>query len=344
LDALTQHSNGLVDVNAAIVALSGKVAALTPATTATTGTTASGGSTTVVESGVSSFNAETGAVVYFPSLGIVNNQTGAAAYVTQTQDNGALIVLSNAGAIAVSLNFTVTAPWFTTIANQGSGTATLTPTQGTINGAGTFSIAGGTFAGIYFDGANWWAFEPPSGGGVTAVTGTAPIVSSGGTTPAISINPATSSTFGSVKPDNTTITVAAGVISAVGGGGGGVTQIIAGTNITISPSGGTGAVTVSASGGGASVITHTYTFAAGTLGPGAESTIVLASTTLPGLTSTTPITLNFVLSSDGNTPFYIATNVTFNPDTSGVTIQVFNTSSSLTWTYTGVQILVSAIL
>jgi len=36
------------------------------------------------------------------------------------------------------------------------------------------------------------------------------------------------------------------------GGSGGVTQIIAGTNITISPVGGTGAVTINASGGGGS--------------------------------------------------------------------------------------------
>lgn len=52
------------------------------------------------------------------------------------------------------------------------------------------------------------------GGGVTQVTGTAPIVSSGGTTPAISVNAATSSTQGVVKPDNSTITVTAGTISA----------------------------------------------------------------------------------------------------------------------------------
>lgn len=52
------------------------------------------------------------------------------------------------------------------------------------------------------------------GGTVTGVTGTAPIVSSGGTAPAISINNATNTTFGAVKPDNTTITVSAGVITA----------------------------------------------------------------------------------------------------------------------------------
>ena len=35
-----------------------------------------------------------------------------------------------------------------------------------------------------------------------------------------------------------------------GGGGGGVTSIIAGTNITIDPPGGTGNVTISSTGGG----------------------------------------------------------------------------------------------
>jgi hypothetical protein len=46
------------------------------------------------------------------------------------------------------------------------------------------------------------------------------------------------------------IDFATAVISASGGGGGGVTQIIAGTGISISPVGGTGAVTINATGGG----------------------------------------------------------------------------------------------
>ncbi len=41
-----------------------------------------------------------------------------------------------------------------------------------------------------------------------------------------------------------------GTWAAPGGGGGGVTQIVAGTNVTISPAGGTGVVTINASGGG----------------------------------------------------------------------------------------------
>ena len=41
-----------------------------------------------------------------------------------------------------------------------------------------------------------------------------------------------------------------GTWAAPGGGGGGVTQIIAGTNVTISPAGGTGVVTINSTGGG----------------------------------------------------------------------------------------------
>lgn len=90
-------------------------------------------------------------------------------------------------------------------------------------------------------------------GGVTAVTGTAPVASSGGTAPAISMAAATTSvdgyltstdwnTFnsnstpyslptastivlGGVKVDGTSITIAAGVISATTGGGGTVTSV-----------------------------------------------------------------------------------------------------------------------
>lgn len=42
-----------------------------------------------------------------------------------------------------------------------------------------------------------------------------------------------------------------------GGGGGGVTQIVAGTNVTISPIGGTGVVTINATGGGGGLATPT---------------------------------------------------------------------------------------
>src|SRR5271156_5323508 len=60
------------------------------------------------------------------------------------------------------------------------------------------------------------------GGGegfVASVTATAPVTSSGGTNPNIAVDEATSSAVGVVKPDNSTITVAAGgVLSATGSG------------------------------------------------------------------------------------------------------------------------------
>ena len=53
----------------------------------------------------------------------------------------------------------------------------------------------------------------PGGGTVTAVTGTAPISSSGGATPAISVGTATTGALGVVKPDGSSILISAGVIS-----------------------------------------------------------------------------------------------------------------------------------
>ena len=101
-------------------------------------------------------------------------------------------------------------------------------------------------------------------GTVTGVTGTAPIVSSGGTAPAISIPKATSLADGYLSSTDwgtfngkQAALVSGTNIKTVGGttllGSGDVpvvTQIIAGTNVTISPVGGTGAVTINASGGG----------------------------------------------------------------------------------------------
>jgi hypothetical protein len=60
---------------------------------------------------------------------------------------------------------------------------------------------------------------------------------------------ATNSVFGVSKVDGTTIQSTSGVLSIVGGSGT-VSQIVAGTGITISPSGGTGVVTINSSGGG----------------------------------------------------------------------------------------------
>ena len=81
-----------------------------------------------------------------------------------------------------------------------------------------------------------------AGGSVTSVTGTTPIVSSGGTTPAISINNATGTTVGAAAIDAGTgisVSDSSGVYTITNTG---VTSIVAGTGISVS--GATGAVTV----------------------------------------------------------------------------------------------------
>jgi len=123
------------------------------------------------------------------------------------------------------------------------------------------------------------AWVDPSGGGVSAVTATSPIVSSGGATPNISINPATTSAAGSMSSSdktkldgvatgatanstdavllaraNHTGTQAASTISDFDSAARAQVEaeLIAGTNITITPSGSgaTRQLTIASTGGG----------------------------------------------------------------------------------------------
>lgn len=193
-DAIRSLWNGFTVHEQAFAALGDMTA--TPTTTTV--------NETVNSTGVTSFNSATGVVSYFPSMALVNDQTGKTAYITQTQDNGALILIADASPIAVTLNFAVDKPWFTTITNAGAGTATVTPSSGLVNGFSSITIPGMSFATVFFDGTNWWADAP----GATA---------------------------------------------------GGVTQILAGTNVTLSPVGGMGVVTVNATAGSIARLPHNVT-------------------------------------------------------------------------------------
>jgi hypothetical protein len=159
------------DHDQAIVLLNGKVTGTSTATTtaAAAATTTIAQSTVIEEAGVTSFNTLTGDVSYFPSLGSVNNQSGKTSYMTQQQDNGALIVLNDTSPIAVTLNFAVAIPWFTTFSNQGTGAVTVTPSQGTINLGASIMVPQDSFVSVSFDGANWWANASVGAGTITAV-------------------------------------------------------------------------------------------------------------------------------------------------------------------------------
>lgn len=118
-----------------------------------------GSSTTLVEGGSSG-----GSVVPSTPGGIpVNNQSGQTAYATASTDDGALIVLSDASAIAVSLT-SQSPPWSCFITNQsalGGGTATLTPASGRINGGASLVLLPSYGVIVAFDGTNWWALTMP---------------------------------------------------------------------------------------------------------------------------------------------------------------------------------------
>lgn len=177
--------NGLTNHEQAFAALNTKVNAATP-TTSTVSTPAT--ATTTAENVTIN---EPGTV----TGGVVNNQTGVTSYIIQQSDNAGLVVLNDASPIALSLVTALTVPFYTTITNAGSSTATLTPTTGQVNNNATLTVPGMSFATLFLDGTNWWADEPGTSTGA-------------------------------------------------------VTQIIAGTGVTISPVSGVGIVTINSTGTG----------------------------------------------------------------------------------------------
>ena len=131
----------LNDFNQAIILLKSQLTASTTAAKTTTPTF-----TTVIQT-----------ITGFVGLGVVNNQSGVTAYTTQTSDNGAFIIVADASPVAVTVNSVVTTPYFFYISNMGTGTATLTPTSGTINGLASFALPSEYSSFVFFDGTNWWA-------------------------------------------------------------------------------------------------------------------------------------------------------------------------------------------
>ena len=146
-EALLTHDNGLVVLNQALKTLNSKVSAAT-STPAPSTTTVTQNSETIVQGSAG-------------NTGTVNNQSGNTSYATQQSDNGALIVLSDASPVALSLTTSLVLPWFCVPVNQGAGLVTITPAAGNINGGATITLPTGYFAVIAYDGANFWAATQP---------------------------------------------------------------------------------------------------------------------------------------------------------------------------------------
>lgn len=146
------HANAIQDCQTAILGPGGllaQVQALKNPTSTSSSTTTVIQNTETVNPGTSS------------NVGSVNDQSGNTSYVTQQSDNGALIVLSDASPVALSLTTSLVLPWFCVPVNQGAGLVTITPAAGNINGGATITLPTGYFAVIAYDGANFWAATQP---------------------------------------------------------------------------------------------------------------------------------------------------------------------------------------
>jgi len=103
----------------------------------------------------------------------VNAQTGTT-YTLLASDRSKLVTLSNASPVAVTIPVATgagfPAGFITKIQNIGAGTATLTPTTSTINGAASLALLQNQSIDLVSDGTNWHALT-----GVTVFPVTTPV-------------------------------------------------------------------------------------------------------------------------------------------------------------------------
>ena len=98
-----------------------------------------------------------------------------ASYTVNNTDYQGIIIFNTASAIAVSLNSAVATNFTCTILNIGSGAITLTPTTGTVNGAGSLSLAPSQGVTVFFANREWIAYVGSTA--IQVVPANTPVVS-----------------------------------------------------------------------------------------------------------------------------------------------------------------------
>lgn len=150
VEAIGFHDDAITDLQNAIPSLKSQIDALksSSSSSSTTQNVTNNTETTIINTS---------------TIGMVNDQTGNTSYSTQQTDYGAFITLSDSSAIAIMLTqgTAITVPWYVSFINLGTGTATLTPETGLINGAASFALPGNNGVTVAYDGANFW-IEPTS--------------------------------------------------------------------------------------------------------------------------------------------------------------------------------------
>jgi hypothetical protein len=226
------HANAIQDCQTAILGPGGllaQVQALKNPTSTSSSTTTVIPNTETVNPGTSS------------NVGSVNDQSGNTAYVTQQSDNGALIVLNDASAIALTLTSGVTVPYCFFVTNLGAGLVTLTPTSGIVNGAGTLPIDNTAI--VAFDGTDWWSTELPVSPVNTPAVAHEWLSAFNSTT---GVFTQTQPTFADISGTPTTTQVPFQSLTTTGSGAATLIGGILNVPTPISPSGATGTITLAA--------------------------------------------------------------------------------------------------
>lgn len=183
-DAMRTALNGLTVHEQAFANLPSQIAAQASAAA----TAAVENITSEITSGVTSFNAATGAIVFFPNLGRVNDQLGESEYTTQTSDAGQKIILGDSSPVVLNLNPAMAPPWFAFIGNDSGAYVSVVADSGALLN-GLRSIYPGGSAIVFYDGTTFWCEG---------------------------VSVATNSSLGVVQPDGVTIGIDSGVVSTIG--------------------------------------------------------------------------------------------------------------------------------